>query len=81
MKKLLYFSTPECGPCKVFKPVMEQVANQVPVAFINANTSQMSSEYGILSVPTVLLMENGIEKSRFIGARPLEQVLNFYHNG
>jgi thioredoxin 1 len=81
MKKLLYFSTPECGPCKVFKPVMEQVANQVPVTFINANTSQMSSEYGILSVPTVLLMENGIEKSRFIGARPLEQVLNFYHNG
>jgi thioredoxin-like negative regulator of GroEL len=60
---------------------MEQVANQVPVTFINANTSQMSSEYGILSVPTVLLMENGIEKSRFIGARPLEQVLNFYHNG
>ena len=81
MKKLLYFSTPECGPCKVFKPVMEQVANQVPVTFINANTNQMSSEYGILSVPTVLLMENGIEKSRFIGARPLEQVLNFYHNG
>jgi thioredoxin 1 len=81
MKKLLYFSTPECGPCKVFKPVMEQVANQIPVTFINANTSQMSSEYGILSVPTVLLMENGIEKSRFIGARPLEQVLNFYHNG
>jgi len=81
MKKLLYFSTPECGPCKVFKPVMEQVANQVPVTFINANTSQMSSEYGILSVPTVLLMENGIEKSRFIGARSLEQVLNFYHNG
>jgi thioredoxin 1 len=81
MKKLLYFSTPECGPCKVFKPVMEQVANQVPVTFINANTSQMSSEYGILSVPTVLLMENGMEKSRFIGARPLEQVLNFYHNG
>lgn len=81
MKKLLYFSTPECGPCKVFKPVMEQVANQVPVTFINANISQMSSEYGILSVPTVLLMENGMEKSRFIGARPLEQVLNFYHNG
>jgi thioredoxin 1 len=81
MKKLLYFSTPECGPCKVFKPVMEQVANQIPVTFINANTSQMSSEYGILSVPTVLLMENGMEKSRFIGARPLEQVLNFYHNG
>jgi thioredoxin 1 len=81
MKRLFYFSTPECGPCKTFKPTMEQVSSRAPVTFINANTSPLSSEYGILSVPTVLLMENGIEKSRFIGVRSADQVLNFYHNG
>ena len=60
MKEILYFSAPWCGPCKHFKPIMENVSNTIPVRFINVDeTPQLATQYGIRSVPTVIIINNG----------------------
>jgi thioredoxin-like negative regulator of GroEL len=60
MKKILYFSATWCQPCKNFKPIMEQVSCELPVQFVDVDASpQLVAEYGIKSVPTVIIINNG----------------------
>jgi len=81
MKQLWYFSAPWCGPCKQFGPIMEQVENQnIKVHRINVDYEpNASTTYNIKNVPTVILVENGKEKARFIGALPMHKVIEFYN--
>jgi len=75
--KYLYFSASRCGPCQTLKPVMEQVSKTIPVTKIDVDTdAQTVSDYGIRSVPTVVLVKNGREVKRFLGVQPLETYLN-----
>ena len=77
MKSLKYFSATWCGPCKVFKPVMQEIASQGSnVEFSDVDEqSDVAAEFGVRSVPTTVVMENGQEIDRFVGAIPKEQVL------
>ncbi len=81
MKQLWYFSAPWCGPCQQFGPIMDQVANGgISVKKVNIDYEpNASTTYGIKSVPTVILVEDGQEKARFVGARSLNDVLKFYN--
>ena len=77
MKTMKYFSATWCGPCKAFKPVMQEVANDgYSIEFIDVDQSQeTATKYGIRSVPTTVIEENGIEVNRFVGAIPKDQVI------
>ena len=77
MKTMKYFSATWCGPCKAFKPIMQEVANDgYSVEFIDVDQSQeTATKYGIRSVPTTVIEENGIEVNRFVGAIPKDQVI------
>ena len=77
MKTIKYFSATWCGPCKAFKPVMQEVANDgYSIEFIDVDQSQeTATKYGIRSVPTTVIEENGIEVNRFVGAIPKDQVI------
>jgi thioredoxin 1 len=77
MKSVKYFSATWCGPCKVFKPVMTEIANEGhSVEFIDVDQEQnKATKYGIRSVPTTVIEENGKEVSRFVGAIPKDQVI------
>ena len=77
MKSVKYFSATWCGPCKAFKPIMQEVANDgYSVEFIDVDQSQdTATKYGIRSVPTVVIEESGNELSRFVGAIPKNQVI------
>lgn len=57
---VLYFSTSWCGPCKMFKPVVQQVSQEtgVQVQFIDAETSSLAQTYQITSVPTIVALDN-----------------------
>lgn len=60
MKKVLYFSTTWCGPCKVFKPIVEQVSREtgVNVTYIDAEQDpEMAKKYNVASVPTVVIID------------------------
>ena len=78
MKTMKYFSATWCGPCKAFKPVMNEIAGEGhSVQFIDIDQSgELADKYGIKSVPTVVIEEGGIEVDRFIGSIPKQQVLN-----
>ena len=77
MKTMKYFSATWCGPCKAFKPIMQEVANDgYSIEFIDVDQSQEpATKYGIRSVPTTVIEENGIEVNRFVGAIPKDQVI------
>ena len=70
MKTMKYFSATWCGPCKVFKPVMNEISGEgYHVEFIDIdNMSDLASKYNVRSVPTVVIEENGKEVNRIIGA-------------
>jgi thioredoxin 1 len=77
MKTMKYFSATWCGPCKVFKPVMNEIAGEGhSVQFIDIDQQQdLAAKYGVRSVPTTVIEENGIEVDRFVGAIPKQQVI------
>ncbi len=78
MKQIKYFSAVWCGPCKTFKPIMTEIANEGhSVEFIDIDQSQnLASKYNVRSVPTVLVTENGQEISRLVGAVSKQKVLD-----
>ena len=77
MKQYLYFSAPWCGPCRMLGPVMERVNNTIPVQKINVDeNSEMAQQYNVRNIPTVVLLENGQEVKRIIGAKPEAEYLN-----
>ena len=77
MKTMKYFSATWCEPCKVFKPVMNEIAGEGhSVQFIDIDQQQdLAAKYGVRSVPTTVIEENGIEVDRFVGAIPKQQVI------
>lgn len=81
MKELWYFSAPWCGPCKMFGPTMDRVASQgINVTKINIDyEADAVTKYGVRSVPTTILVENGQEVKRFVGAKSESQVIEWYN--
>lgn len=81
MKKFLYFSAPWCGPCRIFGPIMEQVGQTMPVEKYNVDENrELSAQYDIQSVPTVILLENDTEIWRKVGVAP-KSLLEEMYNG
>ena len=75
--KYLLFSASWGGPCQTLKPVMEQVSKTIPVTKIDVDTdAQTVSDYGVRSVPTVVLIKDGREVKRFTGVQSLNTYLN-----
>ena len=81
MKGFLYFSAEWCQPCKMLGPIMEQVTKQgIQVSKINVDYDvTLTKQYNVTSVPTVILVENGVEKTRFVGAKPLNEIIRIYN--
>ena len=78
MKQVFYFTAPWCQPCQALGPIMDKVSNQLPVEKINIDyESSRARSANVMSVPTVILVENGQEVRRFTGARSYEQVMQF----
>tara|TARA_Y100001951_G_scaffold11361_1_gene7268 strand:+ start:530 stop:775 length:246 start_codon:yes stop_codon:yes gene_type:complete len=77
MKTIKYFSAKWCGPCRTFKPVMEEIASEgYSVQFIDIDESDsLTTQYRVTTVPTVVIEENGIAVDRFIGSIPKNQVM------
>jgi len=78
MKTMKYFSATWCGPCKTFKPIMNEISGEgYSVQFIDIDQQQdLSARYNVRSVPTTVIEENGIEVDRIIGSVSKQQVMS-----
>ncbi len=74
-----------CGPCKMLAPVLEEldaeIGDDVKIVKIEAEENPVTAqEYGVMSVPTLLLFVNGEMKARSGGYQPKELLLEFIEN-
>lgn len=73
---LVDFWAPWCGPCRMVAPSLEKLAaeydGQLRIAKVNTDENPVwAGEYGIQSIPTMLLVRNGMAEDAIIGAYPL----------
>lgn len=76
---LIDFWAEWCGPCKSLMPVLEKLANeyqgQFLLAKVNADEQQMiAGQFGVRSLPTVMIMKDGQPVDGFAGAQPEQEV-------
>lgn len=77
-KVLVDFYADWCGPCKMLSPILEQVESPIKVIKINVDKhDDLAREYGVMSIPTLVLFENNKELKRNIGFIGKEQVEKF----
>ena len=67
-----------CGPCRMLSPIVDEVATENPgikVGKINVDEQQeLSAQFGIMSIPTLLVFRDGKKISESIGLVPKEQI-------
>lgn len=77
---LLDFYADWCGPCRMVGPIVEEIAEENPqflVGKINVDEEpELASEYGVMSIPTLVVLKNGEVVSKSTGARPKAQILS-----
>ncbi len=80
MRKILYFTAAWCAPCKALSPIMDSLQGQINFDKIDVDTNtDLSAQYGVRGVPSLVLVENGNEVGRLVGAQTKETILNFYN--
>jgi thioredoxin 1 len=80
MKKILYFSAGWCGPCKMLGPIMESLSGQINYEKIDVDNNQdLSIQYGVRNIPTLVLVENGEAVGRLTGLQQKDAILEFYN--
>jgi thioredoxin-like negative regulator of GroEL len=69
MKKFLYFTAAWCGPCKVLKPKIEALSNELPITILDVDANQITAtQYSVRNIPTVIMIdETGTALNRLIG--------------
>lgn len=71
---LLDFWASWCGPCRMVLPLVEQIAEEredVKVGKINVDEQpELAEQYGVFTIPTLVVMKNGREVARSAGAKP-----------
>lgn len=76
---LMDFWAPWCGPCRMVAPLVEEIAKErsdIKVVKINVDEEQeLAMQFGVMSIPTLVVMKDGKIVNQVTGARPKAQIL------
>ena len=76
---LLDFWASWCGPCRMVSPILDEIAQErtdIKVCKVNVDEEQeLAGEYGIMSIPTLMVVKEGKIVNQTAGARPKAQIL------
>ena len=79
---LIDFYAEWCGPCRMVAPIVEEIADEHPeyvVGKINVDEEpELAGEYGVFSIPTLVVLKNGKVSRKMTGARPKEKILDLF---
>ena len=77
---LVDFFATWCGPCRMVGPILEEIAEEredIKVVKIDVDQEpELAAKYGVASIPTLFVIENGQVKNQAMGAMPKAQILN-----
>ena len=76
---LLDFWASWCGPCRMVSPIVDEIAaerSDIRVGKINVDEQpELAAQFGVMSIPTLVVMKNGRIVNQAVGARPKAQIL------
>ena len=77
-KVVLDCYAPWCGPCRMLSPIMDELASEIKdICFLKVNVdnnNELARKYGVMSIPTLLIFENGNLKDSSVGLKSKEEL-------
>ena len=76
---LLDFWASWCGPCRMVSPIVDEIAAErgdVKVGKVNVDEQpELAGQFGVMSIPTLVVIKGGKVVNQMVGARPKSQIL------
>ena len=81
MKKVVRFTASWCGPCRMLAKTLEEVNTNLPIEVVDIDIHpEIAAEFGIRSVPTLVIVEDNIPSKRIVGNKTKQELEAFIND-